>query len=140
MDIEVDEVMLRKAAVIERSLNRVIEEYKSDPGLESYTHQDALILNIERACQAAIDLAMHLVLKKRLGIPVNSADAFRLLEKSKLISPHNARSMVGMTGFRNIAVHEYQKLSLDIVKNIAQSGWKALELYCSELGLRIKID
>ena len=31
-------------------------------------HLDALTLNVERACQAAIDLAMHVVAAEHLGI------------------------------------------------------------------------
>mgnify|MGYP000091058574 CR=1 FL=1 len=62
-----DDVMLNKAAVIERSLRRVIEIYRADPELSDMMHIDALTLNIERACQAAIDLAMHVVASKHLG-------------------------------------------------------------------------
>ncbi len=32
------------------------EEYAFNPNLDNYTHIDAMVLNIERACQAAIDL------------------------------------------------------------------------------------
>jgi len=73
-----DDVMLNKAAVIERSLRRVLEIHRADPSLQDLLHVDALTLNVERACQAAIDLAIHVVAAKHLGMPQSQADAFRL--------------------------------------------------------------
>ena len=56
-----DEVLLNKAGIIERCLRRIEEEYAGDAArLENFTRQDAMVLNPERACQAAIDMTMHL--------------------------------------------------------------------------------
>ena len=79
MPIEPDNVVLNKAAIIERSLNRMREEFHSNPELDNYTHLDALILNVERACQAAIDMAQHLVALNHYGMPQSSSDAFILM-------------------------------------------------------------
>ncbi len=43
---------------------------------------DRFTLNIERACQAAIDMAMHRVASAHLGIPQSSGEAFTLLEQA----------------------------------------------------------
>jgi len=57
-----DDVLLNKAGIIERCWRRVADEYAGTPSrLVDQTHQDAIILNLERACQAAIDAAMYLV-------------------------------------------------------------------------------
>jgi hypothetical protein len=53
--------MFAKGAIIERCLRRVLEIYGDDPNLADLLHLDALTLNVERACQAAIDLALHVV-------------------------------------------------------------------------------
>jgi len=55
-----DDVLLNKAAIIERCIRRIREEHAACPALDDSTRVDALTLNIERACQAAIDMAMHL--------------------------------------------------------------------------------
>ena len=47
----------------------------------------ALILNLERACQAIIDLAAHVVRRDKLGIPKFSRELFDLLFQNKII-PH----------------------------------------------------
>jgi uncharacterized protein YutE (UPF0331/DUF86 family) len=133
-----DDVSLNKAAIIERALRRMKQEYTADPQLKNYTHIDALILNIERACRAAIDLAMHLVAQHRLGIPQNSAEAFTLLFKAGIIKEQTARDMVAMTGFRNVAIHEYQSLNMNVVHMIAREKWKSLVVFCKETGTFIQ--
>jgi uncharacterized protein YutE (UPF0331/DUF86 family) len=138
MRIDADDVVLSKAAVIERSIRRMREEYCANPALDNYTHLDAMTLNIERACQGAIDLAMHIVAKKHLGLPQSNAEAFRLLREAEFISEEVLRDMAAMTGFRNVAVHQYQKMDIAVLENIAQSKWKSLVLFCRELGVEIK--
>ena len=135
-----DDVMLNKAAVIERCMRRIQEEYRADPEFKSLTHLDAATLNIERACQACIDMAMHLVAGKRLGVPQSSAESFVLLEKAKLIDPALSRSLQGMTGFRNVVVHEYQELDLHVLKWIVEEGWKDWIRFGRALGLHISAD
>ncbi len=115
-----DDVVLNKVAIIERCVARVREEYAGDEAnlLSEQTRQDSIILNLQRACEAAIDLAMHLVRARRLGIPQEPREAFELLRDAKLVSADAADRMTRMVGFRNVAVHDYRKLDLQIVKNI----------------------
>ena len=137
MPIEPDDVALNKAAIIERCIRRLREEYTADPALQSFTHIDAMTLNIERACQAAIDLAMHVVATQRLGVPQSSADAFTLLAKAGLVSAKEEKALRAMTGFRNVAVHQYQELDLAVLRYIAETGWQDWVAFCRALGLRI---
>lgn len=117
-----DDVLLNKAAIIERCLMRVREEYTGhEKELETnLTRQDAIVLNLQRACDAAIDLAMHMVRVHRLGLPQESREAFTLLEQARLLAPDLAKRMRNMVGFRNIAVHQYQQLSLPILRAILE--------------------
>ncbi|PKL08495.1 MAG: hypothetical protein CVV51_08695 [Spirochaetae bacterium HGW-Spirochaetae-7] len=138
MPIEFDDVAVNKASIIERSIKRMLEEYAADPKLSDFTHIDALTLNLERACQAAIDLAFHRCLLRKLGMPQTSSDAFRLLERSGLIKKETAQKMTAMVGFRNVAIHEYQILDMDVLRAIAGGGWRSLVQYLEDLGLRIR--
>lgn len=117
-----DDVKLNKAAIIERCIKRIREEYAGDEKniYENYTKQDSIILNIQRACETAIDLAMHEVRLCRLGIPQESREAFSFLFHAELITKELADRMMAMVGFRNIAVHDYQDLNLTIVKQIVE--------------------
>ncbi len=131
-----DDIALNKAAIIRRCLSRIREEFQNDPTrLENFTIQDSLILNLLRACEASIDLAMHKAAVGRLGIPQNSRDAFDLLANHGTISPECAEKMKRMVGFRNIAVHEYQCLQIEILRAILQRNLMDFESYLKMLHL-----
>jgi len=87
-----DDVLLNKAAAIERSVRRAREEYGADDAnlLANQTRQDAIILNLQRACESSIDAAMHLVRVHRLGIPQETREAFELLEAPAALT-HRSR-------------------------------------------------
>ena len=85
---------------------------------DNLTRQDSIIQNLQRACEASIDLAMALVKVHRLGPPQESRHAFELLQDAGLLDAALAARMARMVGFRNVAVHDYQRLNLDIVKAI----------------------
>lgn len=133
-----DDILLNKAAIIERCVRRVLEEYQKDNSLSSFTYMDAMMLNIERACQATIDVAMHLCAKRHLGIPQGSADAFKLLEINQIISPELCQKMRQMSSFRNVAIHEYQVLDKEIVKAIAQGRYQDFIEFMRVLGVKIE--
>jgi uncharacterized protein YutE (UPF0331/DUF86 family) len=115
------DVVYNKSAIIERCIARVHEEYQGDSAnLENFSKQDAIVLNILRACEACIDLAMHVVSVRKLGIPQSSRDAFELLYSARLIDGNLSNRLKAMIGFRNIAVHDYQVLNLEIVKKIIE--------------------
>ena len=117
-----NDVVLNKVSTIERCLKRIYEVYDENPdNLENYTKQDSIILNIQRACEASIDLAMHLVANRKLGVPQSSRDSFDLLFENDLINKALSEKMKAMVGFRNIAVHDYQDINLDIVQQIIET-------------------
>lgn len=71
------DVILNKIDTIERCINRIKEVYDNNPeNLNDYTKQDSIVLNIQRACEASIDLAMHIISEKKLGVPQSSRDGF----------------------------------------------------------------
>lgn len=127
----VDDVVLNKVATIERCLARVREEHAGDDSrlLQDLTRQDSIVLNLQRACEAAIDLAIHLVRVRRLGIPQESRQAFDLLEQAGVLDADLAERMRRMVGFRNVAVHDYRKLDLAIVRAIVRERLVDFEVY-----------
>lgn len=114
-----NDVILNKTATIERCLNRIYEVYDQNPeNLKNYTKQDSIALNIQRACEASIDLAMHLINEKGLGVPKSSRDGFKLLEEAGVIEHDLAKTLMNMVRFRNIAVNDYQALEIEILESI----------------------
>jgi len=63
----IDDVLINKAAIIERCVKRVRSfDVASLKFTDNVDHQDIIILNIQRACEAAIDMAAHIVRAKHL--------------------------------------------------------------------------
>ena len=133
-----DDVLLNKAATIERCVARAREEYFRDPDsfATDFTRQDAAILNIPRACEAALDMGQHLVRRDRLGVPQSARDVFALLARAEAITPGLAEELQRMVGFRNIAVHDYQKLQLPITVAIIETHLDGFLRYSQTLLLR----
>lgn len=115
-----DDILISKAATIERCVARAREEYDRDPGTfaTDVTRQDAAILNVQRACEAALDMGQHLARRERLGVPQSARDVFELLARSGWIDQALADALKRMVGFRNIAVHDCQSLQLAITVNV----------------------
>lgn len=115
-----DVVLAHKAALISRSVSRAREEYAAagDHFDTDYTRQDAAVLNIQRACEAALDMGQHLVRREKLGLPQSSRDVFDLLARAGWIEAKLANSLQKMVGFRNLAVHDYQSLLLPITARV----------------------
>lgn len=115
-----DEILLNKSTTISRCILRIREDYELD-FKENFTKQDAVILNIERARQAAIDIGNRVLRSKNLGLPQSNRDTFVKLEKNRVISTEMSKRLQSMSGFRNLAVHDYSTLNIDIVIDIIEN-------------------
>ena len=116
----VDDVLVNKAATVERCVARAREEYDRDPSTfaTDFTRQDAAILNVQRACEAVLDMGQHLVRREKLGVPQSARDVFALLAQGHWIDSQLAEALKRMVAFRNIAVHDSQSLLLPILVNV----------------------
>jgi len=124
------DVVFAKVAIIKRCLQRIKDVTHLDPqSLDAIDAQDIFILNLQRAAQAAIDLAAHLVASEGLGVPQDLKENFRLLQGANVIAGSLAERMQRMVGFRNIAVHEYEALDVNMLKSILLNNLRDLEEY-----------
>lgn len=115
-------VVLNKFETIEKCINRINEEYENNPqNLEDYRRMDMIVLNLQRACEAVLDLAMYVVSNRKLGLPQNKREAFKLLEDGKIIDAQMSKNMQGMVGFRNIAVHDYKEIDEKILQDVIEN-------------------
>ncbi|MEI6856696.1 DUF86 domain-containing protein, partial [Psychrilyobacter sp.] len=127
-------VVLSKIESIERCVKRIDEIYGGDiERLNDYLYQDAIVLNIQRACQQSIDLSMYLCSKLAFGIPKSSRDSFTLLKKNGILTENTSNRMEKMVGFRNVVIHEYQAVELDVIKFIVEKGVGDFLTYTKEI-------
>jgi len=134
------DVVLAKVAAIQRCLKRIKETTKLDPNrLDNIDEQDIFVLNLQRAVQAAIDLATHIVASEGLGLPDTIKDNFKFLKKAGIINEELAQRMESMVGFRNIAIHDYQAIDGNILKSILSNNLKDLEDFYTTVLLHFKV-
>ncbi|MGH8551306.1 MAG: type VII toxin-antitoxin system HepT family RNase toxin [Methylococcales bacterium] len=118
-----NEIVLNKKISIERCIKQIRNYYAIDNGLAfeaDYLKQDAIAMNLQRISESAIDIANHLIKKRKLGLPQNSAESFELLNRAGLIPIPMMQNLQGMVGFRNVLVHQYTKLDTAILKEVIE--------------------
>ena len=128
------DIVQAKVAIVQRCLKRIKDVTGLDPTkLDDLDTQDIFTLNLQRAVQATIDLAAHVVGAEGLGLPRDLRENFRLLANNAIIPHELCVRMEKMVGFRNIAVHEYQTLDLAVLRSILSNNLKDLENFYAAL-------
>lgn len=97
-----DDVVRQRVALIERALRRVREDFRNDSArLYNQSVQDAMVLNLLRATEAAGSLALHLVARDGLGLPRDAREAFALLQAAGRLDDGLAGALRQMADFRD---------------------------------------
>ncbi len=99
---------------IKKVKNSTKEEFLTNLDL-----QDVITLNLQRLIQLGIDIACILISNQNLLIPERMADVFLLLNRLEIIDSDLAFKLAKSVGLRNLAVHEYSNLDLDLLYEFA---------------------
>lgn len=97
--------------------------------LKDLDRQESVLFNLQMAVQSCIDMAAHLVSEQRMGLAGSTNELFYLLEERGVIDPEMTERMVRAVGFRNVLVHEYGKIDLEIVFRAALENLDDLMLF-----------
>ena len=76
---------------------------------------------LQIAIQSALDVASHIASDQRLGEPETNRALFQLLARADVISPDHARRLAEMAGFRNVLVHGYDDVQIQIVEDVVRN-------------------
>ena len=124
------DIAFEKIKQIKRCLERISEKTKNNPEtLTILDIQDIFVLNIQRAVQSTIDLAAHIISDENLGLPSDMKENFVLLEKNHILSQELSKKLQSMVGFRNLCVHDYSSINVDVLKSILKDHLSDLEEY-----------
>ncbi|MFG6149898.1 type VII toxin-antitoxin system HepT family RNase toxin [Halobacillus sp. B23F22_1] len=129
-----DEVIIRKVNSMERSIQKVYTVYDDNPNeLLDTIKQDSIVLNIHRACKAAIDLSIHIIAEYHLGVPQSFRDSFDILYEKGIINQSLKLKLKNMEEFRHIAVDDSKKINLNFLKRTVENDLKDLSLLGKEI-------
>ena len=107
------ESLRRCIARVEAHCPSTVEELAKD-----IDAQDIIALNLSRAVQLCVDLALHRLSATGQTTPATMGAAFDDLAQIGTINTHLAQRMKSAVGFRNLAVHQYEAMDWLIVHAI----------------------
>jgi len=117
------DILLQKKASVERCIKQARDYYAmpaEKPFGDDFYKQDAVVINLQRACEQCIDMANHVIRLKKLGLPSASAESFTLLRKADIISADLEKKLISMVGFRNIVIHQYRDIDYKRVEDVVR--------------------
>jgi uncharacterized protein YutE (UPF0331/DUF86 family) len=113
-------ILLTKLDSLQRCLARIVSKTPSSVEVlqKDLDLQDIIALNLERAVQVCVDIAAHILATSNDPPPATMSQSFDRLLALDVIEEETALRMRNAIGFRNISVHEYQKIDWLIVYRI----------------------
>jgi uncharacterized protein YutE (UPF0331/DUF86 family) len=126
-----EDVVLAKIAIMKKCVATIITVQQVE--ILPWMREDISVLNLQRAIQAAIDLAHVVIAQRGLGLPNDYEQSFVILAEHKIIDAEIAGTLKKMVGFRNISVHEYQAVNKHVVKSIIEHHLDDFEVYYTQV-------
>ena len=114
------ELLAKRLSVIETCVRELRELARPEAIATDVREARFVEHTLQLALQAALDAASHIVSDERLGEPSTNRELFDRLERAGWIEAPLADSLRNMAGFRNILVHGYDAVDLDIVRDVAE--------------------
>ncbi|HSX92253.1 MAG TPA: DUF86 domain-containing protein [Hydrogenophaga sp.] len=128
------DALAQKAARLERCVARAREELAAATDFRhDQTRQDAAILNVQRACELAIDMDNMVIAHEGWGFPQGAREMFALLGGRAGVADELVATLQRMVGFRNVAVHEYDAPDLTIAERVIRDELDGLKRFASLL-------
>lgn len=90
---------------------------------------DATIRRLQTAVEAAVDAALHVVVRENLRTPNDDGDAFRLLCQAGVVESSELPSLLAMVRFRNRLVHIYAEVDDDAIWQVVDGSLPDLERF-----------
>jgi uncharacterized protein YutE (UPF0331/DUF86 family) len=115
-----DPVILQKIDSLNRCIARIEEKRPASLSIlqENIDLQDIVAINLERAVQQCVDIAMNILSFRELPVPSTMSEAFDELLQIGIINEDVCLNMKNAVGFRNAIVHAYRKINWSIVWDI----------------------
>lgn len=123
------DIIDHKITIIHHSLARISEVYylAQDRLDTDLTRQDSIIFNLQRACQASVDIANYFNKTFFSTFPKSSRESVATLHQEGFISAQLALSLQELIGLSSSAIHNEQTLTLEDVKRLVENRLSEFE-------------
>lgn len=135
-------LILRKISRVRNNLSRLrSKETISLRSLkENLDIRDIVLHNLQLAIQGCIDIGSHIISDEGWGVVGSFSEIFYTLREKGVIDSELSEKMISMIGFRNILIHEYDDLNLNIVYDILQKHLFDIEGFLLSVVNYFKLD
>lgn len=134
------ELLAKRLAFIETCLADLRRESRPDRLADDLRERRFVEHTLQLAIQAALDVSSHIVSDGRLGEPRTNRELFKLLERAGWLEPELTIVLQDMAGFRNVLVHGYTEVDLDIVRDILDHHLVDLERFVAGVRRRLGLS
>lgn len=129
------DLLLAKSACVKAHIDRIAakrgEEFQVFAS--DVDRQDIVAFNLHLAIENCIDIAAHIISENGWGVPGSASEMLYLLEDKGLIGRELAEKMIKAVGLRNLIVHEYGKIDLNLLFATVRSNLDDLNAYLASL-------
>ena len=124
-------LILRKLAALDEYLGQVkmyadvsIKEYSSDWKIQRIVER-----TLQLMIETCLDISSHIISHEKLPVPETYADMFRILVRNSILKDSQLDALEKMARFRNIVVHDYEKIDPSIVVGILKNNLSDFERF-----------
>jgi len=131
------DLIAKKLAFIETCLGDLRRQARPDLLSADVRELRFVEHTLQVAIQAALDVASHIVSDNRLGEPRTNRELFDLLGRHGWLSPVLADVLRDMGGFRNVLVHGYAEVDVNVVRDVLDHHLPDFEAFVVAIRQRI---
>lgn len=132
------DLLLKRLAFIDTCLQQLSDLAKPDLLTTDIKERRFVEHTLQVALQAIQDIASHLVAEEKLGEPRTNSELLHLLAGAGWISADLAQRLRQAIGFRNVLVHGYTEVDLQILRDILANRSADLASFSAEIRKALK--
>jgi uncharacterized protein YutE (UPF0331/DUF86 family) len=117
-------LILRKISTLDEYLKQINEyanisltDYKADWKIQRIVER-----TLQMMIETCLDVSGHIISDEKFRVPETYADMFRILVQNDILKESQLEAFEKMAKFRNIIVHDYEKIDAGIVLGILQKN------------------
>jgi uncharacterized protein YutE (UPF0331/DUF86 family) len=131
------DLIAKKLAFIETCLCDLRQQARPDRLSADVRELRFVEHTLQIAIQAALDVASHIVSDNRLGEPRTNRELFDLLGRHGWLQPSLVEVLRDMGGFRNVLVHGYAEVDVNVVRDVLDHHLPDFEAFVAAIRQRI---
>ncbi len=132
-----EELVSKKLAFIETCLRELRTLGQADRIATDVKERRFVEHTLQICIQGVLDVALHIASDERLGEPGSNVALFDLLVPAGWLTADTAKLLRNAVGFRNVLVHGYTAVNVQVVRTVLEQRLGDLERFVEEIRRRM---